>query len=232
MTWRQIVRRKESVAIVLAMIVLIGALLSRPEIRARILHPGSTVIRGPKGLPAYVGRDPREWRPVAEEIRIFNDDQVRELQKQLNDWANAILANSDQLEPWIGIGLIKKNIGDYEGAREAWEYVSLIRPKNVVSFYDLGGLYWHELPDFPRAEASYRRAILNEPRYIDSYIGLSDLYRYSMPGKAGEADKPLLEGLEKNPDDSSLLRYLIGYYEQTGQPDKAEEWQKKLDQLK
>lgn len=222
-----IMRRKEVIFVGVAIIAIIAALLSRPEIRARLFHPGGTVVPGPEGFPSYYGRALREWRPTEAETRVFSREQLGELEKQLNDWANAIDANPDQLDPWIRVGLIKKNIGDYEGAREAWEYASVIRPKNFVSFYNLGGLYWHELPDYARAEENFRTAIANEPTFVDSYISLSDMYRYSYPGKSSMADKPLLEGIENNPKSVSLMSYLAGYYKAIGNREGARAWYQK-----
>ena len=100
-----------------------------------------------------------------------------------------------------------------------------------MSFKNLGELYWHYLPDFPKAEANLETAIQNEPGFIDSYITLHEVYRYSYKEKADLADDVLLEGLTKNPNNRDLIAYLARYYKDTGNTSAAIEYYQKLQVL-
>ena len=56
------------------------------------------------------------------------------------------------MENWLVLGVYRKMIGDYESAKEVWEYASAIRPQNSVSFNNLGELYAYYLKDNAKAE--------------------------------------------------------------------------------
>jgi len=182
--------------LVMAVVVLI-ALIFPSEIKLLLgLSSDERIgIATGKPLPKYTGRDIREIRMVPEEVKLFTEDQKEKIRQRILDAAGSIDVNPDVLDPWLQLGLYKKVIGDFEGARDAWEYASLIRPQNVVSFKNLGELYWRYMPDFLKAETNLRIAIANEPKLIDSYITLSEVYRYSYKEKADSADDILLEGL-------------------------------------
>src|SRR3990167_226615 len=166
--------------LVMAVVVLI-ALIFPSEIKLLLgLSSDERIgIATGKPLPKYTGRDIREIRMVPEEVKLFTEDQKDKIRQRILDAAGSIDVNPDVLDPWLQLGLYKKIIGDYYGARDAWEYASLIRPQNVVSFKNLGELYWRYMPDFLKAETNLRIAIANEPKLIDSYITLSEVYRYS-----------------------------------------------------
>ncbi|MBI3627192.1 MAG: hypothetical protein HY220_00370 [Candidatus Sungbacteria bacterium] len=182
-------------------------------------------------LPPYIGRDLREWKIDPKEVAVFSSEQLSQLHQKLLDAAGSIDVNADQLDPWIIAGLMKHEIGDNQGARDAWEYASLIRPKNIVSFINLGDLYFHDLPNFPRAELMYKTAIQNDAKVIRDYVSLSDLYRYSYQSAGINPAAPLLEGLQKNPNNEDLTSYAAEYYEEIGNKTEAIFYFRKLMQI-
>lgn len=200
-------KRKEIIAAIIMAAIVAVALGFPSQIRS-ILGIGEEE----GGLPQYTGRPVREYREDPQEVRLFTQEQRDILRAKLEEHAGSLDVNPDNLDPWLQAGVIKKVIGDFEGARDAWEYASLIRPKNFVSFKNLGELYWHYLPDYPRSEENFRKAIENEPRFIDSYISLSELYRYSYTEKQSLAEAPLLDGIRENPDSKDLMIYLARFY--------------------
>lgn len=227
-----LVKRKDVIAVAIATVVLVVAFLFRKELQS-LLGVSDTRISIVTGqpLPKYQGRNIREIREVPEEVKLFSEDQKKVIHQRMLEAAGSIDVNPDVLDPWIQLGLFKKVIGDYEGARDAWEYASIIRPQNLMSFKNLGELYWHYLPDFSRAEKNLRTAIHNEPTYIDSYITLHEIYRYSYKEKADLADDVLLEGLQNNPANRDLTAYLARYYKETGDKARAIEYYRKLQQF-
>ncbi|OGZ97015.1 MAG: hypothetical protein A2847_02765 [Candidatus Sungbacteria bacterium RIFCSPHIGHO2_01_FULL_50_25] len=178
--------------------------------------------------PPYSGRDPVEVRPNAGEMEGFSESQKQKMYSGIVAAGRTVKENPDYFSGWIELGLLKKIIGDYEGAADAWEYAGLIRPQNSLSFSNLGELYWKYLLDYPKAEASFRRAIQNKPDDIGIYMSLSDLYSYSYAQKRGLADDALLEGLEANPDNTDLIRWLAALYEREKEYARAIEWWKKV----
>ncbi|KKW20178.1 MAG: hypothetical protein UY61_C0044G0004 [Candidatus Adlerbacteria bacterium GW2011_GWC1_50_9] len=179
-------------------------------------------------IPPYVGRDPGEIRPDPKEIAAFGGSDLDKIYSTIRTHAAAVSERADFLAGWLEIGLLKKGIGDYEGARDAWEYASVIRPLNSVSFANLGELYWKYLPDYPKSEANFRASIRNKSDDIGTYMSLSDLYSYSYTQKKGLADDVLLEGLEANPGNTDLMRWLAALYQRENNIPAALEWWKKV----
>ncbi|MBI2610173.1 hypothetical protein HYW53_03275 [Candidatus Giovannonibacteria bacterium] len=165
---------------------------------------------------------PKILSEIGPEQRKKQEDNFKEL-------LDKIEKNPDSLDLWVGLGLIKNVFEDYAGARDVWEYASVIRPANAVSFNNLGGLYWHYFKDYPKAEENYRKAISNMPENPGLYKDLSDMYKYSYREKAGLADDVLLEALQKNPGNVQVLIWLGDYYKTT---DKAKARQYFTEALK
>ena len=106
------------------------------------------------------------------------------------------------------LGVYRKIIGDYEGAREVWEYASAIRPQNSVSFNNLGELYAYYLKNNKKAEENYAKAIENDPSAIYIYRNFFDFYRYFAKDTA-KARAILEKGIAANPATSSDLKNLL-----------------------
>lgn len=184
-------------------------------------------ISSETALPKYTGRDPQEVRPHSEEVKLFSEEQKEKLYSDIRMHGSAVKEKPDYLFGWIQVGLLKKIIGDYDGARDAWEYAGKIRPENSVSFANLGELYWRYLPDFTKSEINFKISIKNKPDDPATYMSLSDLYSYSYAGKKDLADDILLEGIVANPDSTDLMKYLANLYEREKEYVLALEWWQK-----
>ena len=179
-------------------------------------------------LPSYSGRDPAEIRPVPEEIKLFTEDQKLQLFNSISTEGKAVKLNPMHFNGWITVGGLKKTIGDFEGARDAWEYASLVEPLNSLSFSNLGELYWRYLHDYPKSEANLKISIEHKPNDIQNYTSLAELYHYSYKEKYDLADDVLLDGLKVNPDNGTLERRLAYLYEQRNEWKTALEWWNKI----
>lgn len=131
---------------------------------------------------------------------------------QLKEVSDNLKIKNDSFDNWILLGSFRKIAGDYEGARDAWEYTSIIRPLNQTSFSNLGDLYHYYLKDYPRAEKNLLTSIKNNTENIAGYRDLYNLYTQSYKEKITEAPKILLSGLSKNPNNLDLLVLLAKYY--------------------
>lgn len=118
------------------------------------------------------------------------------------------------------IATIKKQLGDFEGAVLAWEYLGEIRPKSSLSFFHLGLLYHYELPDKTKAETKYLTALANDPKDIEIIRNLFEFY-FRVLGDKAKAEALLSKSLEENPKSAEL--YVIGgnFYAHLGQKEKA-----------
>ena len=177
---------------------------------------------------AYHGRPTEELRPAPDEVKLFSELQKQELYRSLQNFGKTVKENPDFFNGWIQLGLLKKVIGDFEGARDAWEYASLISPKNSLSFANLGELYWRYLHVYPKSEINFKTSIQNDPTSVGTYVSLSDMYFYSFKEKSDFADDILLQGIAVNPHSMDLTKALARLYENTKQYAKAIEWWQKV----
>ncbi|MBI2121763.1 MAG: hypothetical protein HYT98_01440 [Candidatus Sungbacteria bacterium] len=178
--------------------------------------------------PSYTGRDPQEVRSSPEEVKLFSAEQKEKIYGELRMHGSAVKEKPDYFFGWIQVGLLKKVIGDFEGARDAWEYAGVISPKNSVSFANLGELYWRYIPNFPKSEENFKISIKNKPNDPSTYMSLSDLYSYSYAEKKDLADDILFEGIAANPDSLDLTKYLARLYETEGKFSLALVWWQKV----
>lgn len=179
-------------------------------------------------LPAYHGRPTEELRPVPDEVKLFSESDKQEIYRSLQNFGKTVKEKPDFFNGWIQLGLLKKTIGDFEGARDAWGYANLLRPTNSLSFANLGELYWRYLHVYPEAEINFKVSIQNDPNDPGTYVSLSELYFYSLKEKSDLADDILLQGLIVNPQSMDLTKALARLYEKSGQYAKSIEWWQKV----
>ena len=145
------------------------------------------------------------------EIKItaeMSEDAKKIVTAKIQNLSSQLKKDSDNLENWLVLGVYRKIIGDYEGAREVWEYASAIRPQNSISFNNLGELYAYYLKDNKKAEENYAKAIENDPSAIYIYRNFFDFYRYVAKDTA-KARAILEKGIAANPSTSSDLKNLL-----------------------
>jgi len=150
---------------------------------------------------------------IAESVQGSLREQIT---SQLKEVSGSLKSNTDAFDNWILLGSYRKIAGDYEGARDAWEYASAIRPLNYGSFSNLGDLYHYYLKDYPLAEKNLLISVKNKPENIAGYRDLYNLYAQSYKEKINEAPKILLSGLSKNPNNLDLLVLLAKHYAGAG----------------
>lgn len=154
----------------------------------------------------------------------ISDEEKKKTTEKINKLTKELKKDNNLFSNWIELGLYKKLIKDYDGAREVWEYTSLIWPKNNISFSNLGDLYHFYLKDFPKAEQNLRTAIENNKSNTQTYIALHELYKYSYKQDTTLAVDILLEGLTQNPNNIDLLITLAAYYKEVGNTINAKEY--------
>lgn len=169
-------------------------------------------------------------RPV--EFFIELPQELKDLYKsRIEKLTQELVFDSSAVGNWIDLGVQRKGIGDYEGAREIWEYTSIVSPQNNVSFFNLGDLYHFYLKDYVAAEKNLLTAKNNNKSYIPTYRALYDLYTLSYKLETNAAENILREGLENNPNNLDLLVLLAMYYKKEGNVEGASTYyEKALDE--
>lgn len=148
---------------------------------------------------------PKLNRPVPTNTSL--SEEVRTiLVGRIKEWSDKIAKEPNNSESWVFLGVEYKIAGDYEGAREAWEYASYLSP-NSVAQQNLGDLYAYYLKDFAKAEAHFLEAIRISPGSIYLYFKISDFYKDSLKDSA-KARAIVERGLAANPSSSELQSLL------------------------
>lgn len=175
----------------------------------------TVVVGGQTTTPA-----PTIKRPIV--FATSMDASVKVLyQQKISDLQTALTKDSKNFSNWIDIGILYKQIGDYQGAIEAWNYASALSPKNTVSYGNLGDLYQYYIKDYLKAESQFKQAVANDPKYIPSYLHLADLYTNSYQTSTNKGELVLKDGLAKNPGDIMLSLALGAYYKSRGNTESA-----------
>ncbi|OGF83063.1 hypothetical protein A3B18_02635 [Candidatus Giovannonibacteria bacterium RIFCSPLOWO2_01_FULL_46_13] len=113
-----------------------------------------------------------------------------------------------QYSYWMDLALFRKQAGDFNGARIAWEYASEMRPDDFIPRHNLGDLYTYDIVNLTKAEEYYKEAIKRQPTEIMVYQKLYEMYRFKMKNDA-KARAILEEGIAKNPQDSLRLEVIL-----------------------
>lgn len=157
---------------------------------------------------------------------VFSDEEKKTITEKTNKLIEELKEDNNLFFNWIELGLYRKSIKDYAGAKDAWEYASKIRPQNNISFANLGNLYHYYLKDFPKAEQNLRSAIANDKQNTGAYTALHELYKYSYKQDTDLAVEVLFEGLTENPNDIDLLVTLANYYKEKEDTENTQKYYK------
>lgn len=154
-------------------------------------------------------------RPVVVTSNIADDLRVQFTQ-EIKTLSTSLKEDFNHLDLWLQVGILRKFIGDYEGARQAWEFANLGWPQNAISFNNLGELYGFYLKDYPKSEKNYLKSIENDPKNIDAYKNLATIYQYSYTERQAQIPLLLQRGIVNNPQNIDFMFMLARYYADNG----------------
>lgn len=161
-------------------------------------------------------------QPLLDAALVFPEGFPSDAQKIVNDNVNKLRGNIEEnpadYASWLDLAIQYKTIGDYEGARDVWEYINLAAPNQSISFQNLGNLYSQFLRDYPKAEENYLQAIKNAPNQSSAYTGLAEMYKYSYKQDTTAAVDILQKGIKVlgSPQNVDLIVALAAYYKDSG----------------
>ncbi len=158
-------------------------------------------------------------------------EAIQLFKQRFDETKKRLQANPDGFNDWLYWGVLKKGVGDYEGARDAFIYAGQLRPQSSTPFANLADLYAYFLNDPVKAEQSIKKAMANDPNDYNFYLSLADIYRYKFSDGAAKYEQTMLDAIAKFPDNLNLIAPLAGYYRDTNQTQKAIEWYEKLVKL-
>ncbi len=137
----------------------------------------------------------------------ISTDAKNIITKKINSIVASLKKNSNSVQDWIDLGVYRKIAGDYVGASEAWEYVSVLSPQNSLSFRDLGDLYGYYLKEPKKAEKNFLQAIKNNPSQIEYYFKTVAFYVNVMKD-IPKARDIVNQGIKSNPSAKELKTLL------------------------
>lgn len=152
----------------------------------------------------------------------LSDDQKTAIQASANELQQKILTSPQDAGAWTSLGTVRKIAGDYEGAKQAWEYVTKLAPQNATAYYNLADLYANFLKDYPKAEAMYKKVMGINSTDTNAYRNLFEIYTgtsYIPTATAGE--EILKRGIAAVPDAIDLQVLLARYYKGQGRAGEA-----------
>ena len=147
---------------------------------------------------------------------IFTGEANTIMRNNILTTLDALRAGDTTLENWLKLGIYRKQIDDYEGAKLVWEYTAKVWPDDFQSYYNLGDIYHYYLKDYPKAEYNLKKSIELKPELLINYRNLFDLYNLSYEEKRDLAEDALLEGLGRNPDSIDMMVLLARYHRDNG----------------
>ncbi|MBI5045687.1 MAG: hypothetical protein HZC14_01620 [Candidatus Niyogibacteria bacterium] len=115
-----------------------------------------------------------------------------------------IRGNYDFRDGWINLGIYREQIKDYEGAAEAWEYASAIRPFDPAPLINLGNLYGYYVHDNKKAEEYFLKAIEAKPKEAYAYYRAHEFY--ADISETAKAKAVLERGIAADPVGSGDLK--------------------------
>jgi len=174
--------------------------LVQPPMSNTIEPESTTVVDSNKNQPD-LDRPINFYIDIPEQAKTIYKNKIEDLVKQLKE-------NQDLYSNWLDLGIQRQEIGDYEGARECYEYAGYIRPQGSTAFGNLGFLYGYYLKDIKKAEENYLKAIENGPNMVYIYRNLFEFYRDVLNDDT-KAKNILQKGIELNPDTSQDLKFLL-----------------------
>lgn len=160
----------------------------------------------------YVGADKELIKntPIPDLNRKIPTGVSEDIKKNITSLSNSLKINSGDFDSWIGLGSYRKTTGDYEGAKLAWEYANILRPRFSLSFLNLGNLFGYYLKDLKKAESNFLKAIEVEPTETYSYVVLANFYVEVLNDK-NKAIAIIKEGIKNNQKVEELKQILIEF---------------------
>lgn len=138
----------------------------------------------------------------------LTDDERQKATLDIEEIVGTLKGNSDYFDGWLQLGILRKMMGDYEGAVEAWEFAGVIRPKSTISFLNLADLYAFYIRNNALAEKSFAKAISADPKNGFAYFQAASFHRDVLQDTA-KAKEILERGISAGADPDGALKNFL-----------------------
>lgn len=138
--------------------------------------PGSNATVEPVDMPSIPTPIPNLNRTVifpssfSAEAQVIWKGKYADIKAQLEK-------NPAVYDNWLELGIMWKQVDEYQNARDMWEYATRLNPTNPIAFGNLGFLYGYYLHDNVKAEASFKAGLKNDPQSLFLYQQAFEFYR-------------------------------------------------------
>ncbi len=139
-----------------------------------------------------------------------------DMRKSIQNTIATIRKTPNSFDDWILLGIYRKQIGDYTGALEAWEFASKIRPEDAIPKNNIGMLYYLHTKEYAKAEEILLATTKTHPHYTATFQNLYELYHYAYKQGSGADEQILLAGIKENQKGIELIMLLASYYDEAG----------------
>lgn len=184
------------------------------------------IVAGFKYIPKNGSDKPEEVLldfPEVNSLELTDDEKTR-YQTLLQEYQSDPKDSSKlfQLARFAHIG------GNFQKAEEFYLKALEARPNDTLIMSNLGDVYY-TLKQFEKSEQMYRNIIQINPKWINAYFDLANIYRYQLPDKYPTI-LPLIDtGIQIAPENTEDFYILYGiYYRDTGNKEKAIEYYQKV----
>lgn len=156
----------------------------------------------------YLGEPPSLDKPIVISASLSEEAKTI-LRNKIEVQLEILREDPKRIDVWLQLGVNRKISGDFEGAIEAWDYISVVADDatRATAFGNLGDLYMYFLKDYVNAEGNFKQAIALNPKVVDYYRALFYLYRDIYKDNA-KAEAIRAEGIKNNPDNKTELQNL------------------------
>lgn len=131
------------------------------------------------------------------------------LTKALTNAVNAIKINDKLIDAWMIIASANRNLGDTPAELNAWEQVVRLEPNNFIAKREKA-LAHYRLKEYDRAITEFEQLLKLDPRNLNNYLALSDLYR--LAGKNSQAMDIAARAYSLKPDSPAVMFNLGGAF--------------------
>lgn len=140
---------------------------------------------------------------------VFSDEARTLMLKKIDASIAALEKDPRVFDEWMNLAILRKTVDDYEGAREIWEFLTVVNPKNQGPYANLAALYAFELKDPVRAEKNFTIALGLWKKDTTVWRNAYEFYRYVQKNDV-RAKEILENGIKET--QSPDLQYLLDHY--------------------
>lgn len=143
--------------------------------------------------------------------KTFSPEAGKIITEKIEKTSAELKKNPRLVNEWLNLAIYRKMINDYEGARDIWEFLVAVNPKDVVSYSNLGSLYAFFLKNPQKAEENFMKAVNAGSGDVSLYRNFYEFYRYVMKDDV-RAKQILRDAIERMSGTAGDFHYLLDHY--------------------